>query len=310
MIALSVVYLVVIPLLLIVSLLQSKRPDSTHLVRLLHNTIWIGYGPTGFNPYNNPNPSPESIRKDLERIHQAGFTGIVTYGSRGTLAEIPALAKSLDLAVIMGVWDATNNAELMQAASQYRHVDAYCVGHNGLDRHYTIDDLERVVSQLRRYTGRPVSTSQEIRFYFAVARLRMLGDWLFPDAHLDLISEGSDVPSADVDRDTRCFLTFAQQMASVAQYRGCPLVFKAVCYPHSGIAKATPEVQARFFDRVLTGLNNPRTGLMCRVTIVPLTAFDAPWKREGFYPWDPYTGLVETNGRPRPAVRVILNQIR
>src|SRR5271165_5496884 len=131
---LGLVCLALIPAVLVAFWLPSIwRGPNESLSKRLHQNIWVGYNPSGFDPNLNRDPSLSSIRQDLQLIKQAGFTGIVTYGSSGTLADIPELAQRSGLAVIMGVWNPADRNELLAALRQKGSVVGYSVGHDRLN---------------------------------------------------------------------------------------------------------------------------------------------------------------------------------
>lgn len=209
-------------------------------------------------------PSPSWVRADLARIRRAGFTGVVTFGSNGTLADIPALAKEQGLAVIMGIWQPTNQGEILRAARKQAFVDAYCVGHNGLDKGdgYVFEDLEEAIKLLRKLTGRPIATSEEARIYADNNSLCRLGDWLFPDLHQPLW----DSPGArvEIEQDVKDIVEAAKPLATIAKMLNRPLLFKNVAYPWKGATGASLDAQRRFFVQLRQTLNDPKYGLPYR----------------------------------------------
>ena len=289
--------------------------DRTAVTRLLQGHSWLGYDPGPMGPGEKAEDFLGRIVRDLRMIRAAGFTGVVTYGGHGLLSQIPCLARREGLSVIMGVWDASDAQEISRAILLRRYVDAYCVGHNGLDRLYSMDALERAVGLVRRRTGLPVTTTEEARIYTDDRadrhRLCRLGDWLFPDIHLALRDSPTNKSDADIERDVALYLRFSRSMAEIAQRLDQPLMFKVVTYPHDGIPGASVEVQRRFFASLLETLRDPRTGLPVRVSITAHSAFDDGWKTDyPFYTWDPYTGLIRRDGAPRPAVLEIIRRAR
>lgn len=147
---------------------------------------WVAYSPTNADPNHGIEPSSESIRDDLAVLRQAGFTGLVTYGSAGVLGrELPSLAQSEGfLGLIIGIWDPTSQEEINAAvaAAEFPIVLGFCVGNEGLDRRYDMPALSTTMQDLREATGKPVTTTEEIDDYSDEALLN-LGDWVFPNAH-------------------------------------------------------------------------------------------------------------------------------
>lgn len=285
---------------------RNWTPNPADVTRLIQHNRWIGYDPSQFDPTRNPAPSLDSIVSDLTQLRTAGFTGIITYGGSGTLKNIPELARKEGLKTIMGVWDAANDTEIATAAMQYKYVDAYCVGHNSLDRDYVIADLARATRRLRNYTHRPVSTTELAIEYKFNERLAKLGDWLFPDAHLEISDSPGTRSNVNINRDVATFMQSANDLAKVAQALHQPLMFKTVAYPWHGAFNASEDAQAEFYSTLIDTLRSPQSGLPLRVSIAAHSAFDSPWKVGGeFQEWDPYTGLLDLDGTPRLACKEI-----
>jgi class 3 adenylate cyclase/exo-beta-1,3-glucanase (GH17 family) len=281
-----------------------------NLGRLLRGQCWVGYDPSTFDPLVCPKPALASIQADLESIRAAGFTGVVTFCSRGTLAEIPSLAKGLGLAVIMGVWDASDPHEVELAIERANSVDAYCVGHNGLrDDRYLFEDVEAAMREIREQTEKPVSTSEEVRFYRENQNLAALGDWLFPDIHLSLQAKLNAGLYPEVEHRVEQSLALAREVATFGQRYRRPLALKLLVFPWKGAQGVSLELQRSFFAQALDRLSSPEVGLNVPTAYVAHSAFDAPWKqRVPFHPWDPYTGLLEADGTARPAVCEIVQR--
>jgi exo-beta-1,3-glucanase (GH17 family) len=282
----------------------SKR----ELARLLEGHCWVTYDPTALDPRRGTEPTTPSIRRDLRRIRAAGFTGVVTFSSRGGFAQIPRIAKSENLAVIMGVWSPADVGELRRAIAQQEFADAYCVGHDGLDKRdgYALEDLEKAILLLKRRTMRPVTTSEEVRFYMNPA-LSRLGDWLFPDIHISLLNASSQSLRQASGRGLGPIVDLTRRISAVAAETERPLMLKMVTFPWNGFEGASLENQRDNFDRFLEALRSPEQGIAARPAVVIHSAFDLSWKNGyPFYDWDPYTGVLDTDGSSRPATQVIV----
>lgn len=123
---LIVSWMIIGPLISEFFIAKDELPD------LISKHQWILYDPNHYDPDRNPNPDIDSMRKELGCIKDAGFDGIITMSSRGTLSFIPELAKKKGHMVIMGIWDPRDEKEVAIAISKKEFVDAYCIGHNGL----------------------------------------------------------------------------------------------------------------------------------------------------------------------------------
>lgn len=122
---------------------------------------WIAYAPTNFNPVKKIYPSEESIREDLLQLFRYGFRGIVTYGSKGSLSKVPAIASRVGFqAVIMGIWDINDREEIMEATLASNYVDGYCVGNEGLNIRYSLDSLNKAILNIKETTQKFATTAE------------------------------------------------------------------------------------------------------------------------------------------------------
>lgn len=288
------------------------RDDHVHA--LVHAHRWIAYDPLGYDPTTGAWPDLESLEREIGWIRGAGFDGILTFTSREPLDQIPRIAKKQGLAVILGVWDPADRRELHLARRAAPWVDGYALGHNGLSDRYTWGELRQAVERLRFRTRRPVSTTERLSFYLENDRLAKLGDWLFPDVHLSLGDPESDQPptfSVDVARDVELTIGHARRVAEVARRLRKPVLLKMVTYPHAGASGASLEQHDRFFSMLLEGRREVDPRLPHDVAISVHGAFDTPWKaRWPFFPWEAFTGLLDSDGRPRPAARTLVERLR
>lgn len=278
---------------------------------------WITYDPPGSREWGrgirradaSSVPRAALIRQELGWIRRAGFDGIITFTSRGSFGAIPRLAKEQGLSVIMGVWDPTDWQEVVAAVAQRDYVDAYCVGHDGLKGPYVLGDLVPAIRYVRFHTGRPVTTTEKLDRYLDSEELLRVGDWVFPDAHLS-IKESTTTYRADMARDTQQIIDWARRVAARREREGKPILLKMVSYPSAGIANASPAEQAAFFTTIFEIRRDVMSDIPGDVSISVHSAFDMPWKTGWpFYEWEPYTGLLDDDGTPRPAAREIVKRL-
>ena len=288
--------------------------DEGAVSLLVHNHRWITYEPLNYVPDGNAVLGLDHVARELSWIGDAGFTGIVTFTSNGDFASIPRLAKEEGLAVIMGVFDPSDRRERAAAIAQKRYVDGYSVGHNGLGQLYSFPTLARATRYVRFATGRPVTTTEELREYADDARLFNVSDWVFPDAHVPIRAGdtlGSTGFSADALEDASLVISMSNTIGGNPSRGNKPVLLKMVTYPMSGIARASLEEQARFFELILETRRDPQSPWHSAVSVAIHSAFDTPWKRGWpFYDWDPHTGLFSEDGTSRPAVHSILGRLR
>lgn len=283
------------------------RPDARTLIA---SHRWITYDPMQADPYRGIEPDTASIERELGWIRDAGFDGIITFTMRGTFGRIPELAKKKGLSVIAGVWDPKDRRELMQAVAKRRYIDAYCVGHNNLDRLYSFDELASAVNELKFRTRRPVSTTEKIGRYLTDDALLEIGDWVFPDAHVSVKPENDEAFLADAVRDGKKTIEMAKTIVARKERRGRPVLLKMVTYPMAGVSNASLEEQARFFVLILEGRRDAMSEMPHEVCVSVHSVFDTQWKTGWpFYAWDSCTGLLDEQGRPRPAVAEIVKRL-
>jgi len=262
---------------------KSKPPNTENWEGRLTRIVWVAYSPPSSNPLRGIEAAPEAIRSDLAVLRRAGFTGLVTYGSAGVLGrELPALAKSEGFeGVIMGVWDPADRGELdaAKAAAGNPVVLGFCVGNEGLQSRYQLPALSAAVEELRRKTGKPVTTSEIIEKYSDENLLR-LGDWVFPNAHPYFHNQ---LDPDDAVRWTR------NVYDGLRGRSGRVVLFKEVGLPTAGDpgGKLSEEAQERYY------LELARTG----VRYVYFEAFDQPWKTH--LPVEPHWGIFKSDRTPK-----------
>jgi exo-beta-1,3-glucanase (GH17 family) len=260
---------------------------------------WVIYDPTEYNPYTNQFPSEASIRADLRVLRSHGLNGLITTSVQNTLKEIPRIAHEEGIQmVIAGVWDPRNPNEVAAALGIAEHADAFCLGHSGLQKRYSMRELEALVGRFGRETGRPVAVSELVGDYETNPTLVELGDILFPDAHGQW-HEGQTAEAAWQET-----VATARKLALLAADEpDRPVILKMVSYPSSGASSLTPEAQLAFYHQAVEGVRN-RTDIPARVKFAFLGAFDTPWKTvdNGWALSEQYTGLFTFDRSPKPAV--------
>ncbi len=154
---------------------------------VLPKAVWVAYAPTHYYPAANPPvlPSEESIRADLGVLRAAGFNGLVTYGAQ--IPRIPQIAQHLGFtAMLLGVWTPGDAGEMLLAEEAARSpiVVGIIVGNEGLTFHrYALPVLREAMDELRRKTGKPVSTTEVVESYFTKPELAEWSDFLAVNAH-------------------------------------------------------------------------------------------------------------------------------
>jgi exo-beta-1,3-glucanase (GH17 family) len=291
----SIVFLLVaLPLLA----LLWERPDSRTV--LLDSPLFVppavAYQPRGFSPgYEFAILSREQIVEDLRLLRKNGFRSLVTYGASGVLGVIPEIARQegFDGIVIMGLWDLFSEEEWNNTLAQAPYVDGYCLGNEGLGVRYSPDELASKMSELRRLTGRPVTTSEPIDSYLEGPHRDWLlahSDWLFPNAH--------PLWAKQFDPNQAANWIIARYDYLVAT-TGSRVILKEASFPTAGLDGQSEEAQLAFFVALES------TGL----SFFYFEAFDQPWKTDVLKQpeVEAHWGLYRADGTPKKVILWLSN---
>lgn len=209
-------------------------------------------------------PSRGDIQDDLRTLYQVGFRGLVTYGASEALADVPLLARNAGFeGVIMGIWTPGDPQETESAVRTAPYVDGYAVGNEGLYfSRYDVKALSQAMTDVRKQTGKPVSTTEPLHLYYTKEELLKLGDWVFPNAHpfwQDIVDP------FDAVRWTQESYDSLKKKAGDRE-----VVFKEVGLPTAGRAQLSENRQALYYARLRE----------TQVRFIYFEAFDQPWKTE------------------------------
>ena len=272
---------------------------------MLNRLCWVAYSPTHFDPTTNPIqwPPEQDVKEDLRVLHDAGFNGLVTYGSvymngasPDKILDIPKLAQQAGFErMIMGVWDPSDENELKTAGTigQNSIVIGYSVGNEGLDVRYNLDTLTTAMDRVQeKATGKPVTTTEQVNDYYENSPLWTISDWIFPNVHPYF--SGNRDPNEAVQWTVKVF-------NNLDLVSNKPLMFKGVGLPTDGNSDLSETRQAEYY-KFLRSTN---------LSFVVFEAFDAPWKHigkpnsDGIYPWpdpEPHWGVFRNDRTPKEVV--------
>ena len=250
-----------------VQLLSQDRAASAHVDALadkLQSLCWVAYSPTHYDPNRGMYPSEADIEDDLAVLQQAGFQGLVTYGSAGSLGRVPELARAAGFeGVLMGIWSPGDAVETKNAIVQAESVDGYVVGNEGLFfGRYDLDTVRTAIAELRLATGRPVATTEVLSSYFTDADVRQLGDWIFPNAHPYFAN------ITDPEEAAKWTEQEYQQLREFLQDDDRVVAFKEVGLPSAGAPELSEANQASYYERSAKG----------DTLFFYFESFDQPWK--------------------------------
>lgn len=274
-------------LILFVALLtyQALCDSGKEFSEKIMSLKWVAYAPCNFDPTRDIYPSEDSIREDLALLYKYGFGGLVTYGSLRSLADIPRIASETGFSgMIMGVWDIFNKEEIMNAIMASEYVDGYCIGNEGLNSRYDLDELKAVIENIKIATNKPVTTTEQISDY-SNDNVLYIGDWIFPNIH-PFLSE-----IKDPKRGVKWIEKHYQVLKKHSNAR--PILFKETGFPTAGLPKATQANQKEFF------LNLQKTD----VPFVYFEAFDQFWKNDSAI--EPHWGLFNSRRKPKKFISSI-----
>jgi len=270
--------------------MRASAQDGREWQKTVSGIAWVAYTPPSGNPNQRIEPTQQAIKDDLKILSHAKFTGLVTYGSSGLMGrEFPGIAQEVGFkGLILGIWDPSNQQEIAAAVAAAKNpiVLGYCVGNEGLGKRYDIKKLSAAIDDLRKATGKPVTTTEEIDDYGDNELLR-IGDWIYPNAHPYFHSR--------LDPDTAVQWTKAAYQDLTRRSKRF-VMFKEVGLPTAGDpeGKLSETMQQKYYEDLA------KTG----VRFVYFEAFDQPWKTH--LPIEPHWGLFTSDRTPKLFAQTLL----
>lgn len=254
----------------------------------------VAYQPRDFSPGSEYLPSArKQITQELSQLHSLGFRSLVTYAAQGVLGSAPKIAREQGFSgmVIMGIWDIFSKEEWENALTQKTFVNGYCLGNEGLGLRYTAAELTEKMTQLRKATGKPVTTTEPIDSYLTGPHREWLltnSDWLFPLAQPFWAAQLH--PQRAVD-------WIVARSDYLEATTGRKVVLKEAGFPSASPTGQSEESQLAFFETLKA------TGL----TFFYFEAFDQPWKHNVQHQSsvESHWGLYHSDGTPKKVVESI-----
>jgi exo-beta-1,3-glucanase (GH17 family) len=281
----------------------------TRLAAVMAHGRFIAYEPTALQLVDGRahEADPASIRADLE-VLRPRFDALITYDAIHGAEAIPRIAAALKFrALVVGVWDPTDPAQLaaaLAAAQRYPQlVIGLSLGNESIyGRRATFTTLAAAIATAReRAPQLALSTTEPFHLYEQPAAVPLLHsmDFLLVNVHPVFQPWFRGAAAA----------TSAQfvvnVVADLAQHFCGPVLVKETGVPTApASAGFTPARQAEFYAELRRRFP-PAPGR----AFAYFSAFDAPWRAHdagalpgmASGPEEAYWGLYDSERRPKPA---------
>lgn len=291
----------------------AAAPALVRLRAALTQGRFVAYEPTALRVVNGQvTPAdPASIRADLAALRPR-FDALITYDAMHGAEQIPALAASLHYrALIIGIWDPFDEAQLAAAVRAAREfpqlVVGISLGNEVLFSHRA--EPSALAAQLARLRARapqvPLSSTEPFHIFLqpAVTPLLRELDFVLANVHPVFQPWFKDAP----EHAAAQFVV--NVLAQLAPQACGPVLVKETGEPSAPAAAGfTPERQAAFY-RELRRLLPPGA----QRAFAYFAAFDAPWRAydatgvpgaaPAVHEEEAHWGLYDDARRPKPAAR-------
>lgn len=264
---------------------------------------WINYGPgPPFDFLAGQHPATEQqLATEFDRLHDAGFRGLVTNTVAFGLERAPEIAKDRGFEqVVAKMWwqnDELLGTEKSNLDAVIDFVDAVCVGNEIIQKGIADHDrLVREVDEARERFGRPITTGfQPPDWQFHPDLGTAVGDFSFLNVHPWWVLHRNDPLTA------AAWVVEAYEV--VAGAPGMPpdrlVVVQETSFPSGAVPPeaapgATPENQKRFYEALLAS----------DVPFVWFLSVDSPAHRK-ISPPGGFGGLWDENWSPKPVVDLL-----
>jgi exo-beta-1,3-glucanase (GH17 family) len=288
---------------------QAVAPAVARLREALAHGRFVAYEPTALQVTNGrvTPADPASIRADLA-VLRPRFDSLLTYDALHGAENIPSIAASLKFrALIIGVWDPLDDAEVSAAIDAAHHyprlVAGVSLGNERLfSRHSDFAGLIAVIANVRaRLPHTPLSTSEPFHMYYPESAGALLGelDFLLVNVHPIFQPWFRDAPE---DAGAQLVVNVVARLAQ--SYCG-PILVKETGVPSApASAGFTAARQASFYRELRQRFPATRDHAFAY-----FAAFDAPWRSADAtpvpdaHPEEAHWGLYDDARRAKPAAR-------
>ena len=279
------------------------------LTRTMTQGRFISYEPTSLQVVDGRahDADPAGIRADLE-VLRPRFDALITYDAVHGAQAIPAIAAALKFrALVIGVWDPADPAQLdaaLKAARDYpRLVVGLSLGNESIFAHRSsFAQMTAAIAAVRaRAPQLALSTTEPFHLYAEPGAAPLLGvmDFVLVNVHpvfQPWFRTAADATSAQ----------FVVNVAADLARRFCgPILVKETGVPTApASAGFTPERQAAFYAELRRRMPGSPAGAFAY-----FSAFDAPWRAHDAGPVagavtgpeEAHWGLYDDARRPKPA---------
>jgi exo-beta-1,3-glucanase (GH17 family) len=207
------------------------------------------------------------------------------------MPAIPKIAEAEGFAgILLGVWDPTDQDELRIAseAASSPVVLGIIVGNEGLMTHrYTVEALYKAMTDIRQNTGKPVSTTEVIEYFYTRRDLIEWSDFLAINAHPYFHGHRDAIRAVD--------WTVGAWRRIRRHVPDKPILFKEVGLPTAGGPENSEATQHDYYRRLLTTTD---------VVFAFFEAFDAKFKAGDL---EQSWGIFRSDRTAKPASSVLVS---
>jgi len=285
----------------------AAAPALARLREALAHGRFVAYEPTSLQVTNGRVSAADAagIRADLA-VLRPRFDSLLTYEALHGAENIPSIAASLKFrALIIGVWDPLDEAEVSAAIDAARHyprlVAGVSLGNERLfSRRSDFAGLIAVIASVRaRLPDTPLSTSEPFHMYYPESAAALLGelDFLLVNVHPIFQPWFRDAPEGAGAQ------LVVNVVARLAQSYCGPILVKETGVPSAPASAGFSAAQQASFYREL----RQRFPATRDRAFAYFAAFDAPWRSAdatpvpGPHPEEAHWGLYDDARRAKPA---------
>jgi exo-beta-1,3-glucanase (GH17 family) len=272
---------------------------------------FIAYQPTHLQMVDGKATQADdaSITDDLT-VLRSRFDALITYGALHGAERVPDIAATLGFkAVIVGVWDVSDDSEVGNAIAAWRRHPQLVVGlslgnETVFGKRATFEELARAIDKVRtKAPGLALSSTEPFHLFLTDAALPLMSKMDFMLANVHPVFQPWFATASDE--------TAAQFVVNVvgllaAAYCG-PILVKETGVPTAPAAAGYSEARQASFYRQLQSVLPPTA----THAFAYFSAFDAPWRVAdshpvpGDHPEEAHWGLYDEARRPKPVVAVV-----